>query len=576
MQSEYESLNPSIPARQHAPLKPGAFEWIALCATLWTLCAFLQWRGHAFAVEFGSHPDESAHYVTGLMIRDYLASGHYTSPEAYAEHYYVHYPKVALGMWPPFFPLVEATWMLIFSPAKASVLLLMALITAITAACVYRVLRKKKFDWPLAFAGAALYVLLPAVQTSTSAVMADGLVTLLDLCAMMCLMRYVERERTQDAVLFGLCVALSMLTKANGVALLLLPVFTILLTRRFRLLRARALYYSAAIAIIGGAPWQVVSYRLIARSGGVHVASLIGSVRVWLGNLQVLGTALGWGLAPFCVLGILIFLIRFWRPHTDVIFASAFSLLLSVWLYHSLIGSSAPRYMLAALPPALVFSVAGFVWAVRWISVPAVPWGVRGVALGALAGGLFVTRTWRVPYKPYQGFDQPARFLLAKPEFAHADFLVISNANGEGAFVSEVAMHDRRPDHFVLRSTKVMSSSTWYGTIYQSRYKTAEEIRAFLDLAPIKAILLDTRPAAVEQDKPTFELQRHVAEVLDSDPHWKLRERFPNLASVKPWIDLYSRVGPEPPGQVSLDLRYTLGKQLVHSNCKQAQCDGKE
>ena len=29
----------------------------------------------AYHAEFGSHPDEAAHYVTGLMVRDYLASG---------------------------------------------------------------------------------------------------------------------------------------------------------------------------------------------------------------------------------------------------------------------------------------------------------------------------------------------------------------------------------------------------------------------------------------------------------------------------------------------------------------------
>ena len=52
------------------------------------------------------------------MIRDYIASCHFTSPLTYAEHYYAHYPKTAFGMWPPFFHITEALWTLIFSPGK--------------------------------------------------------------------------------------------------------------------------------------------------------------------------------------------------------------------------------------------------------------------------------------------------------------------------------------------------------------------------------------------------------------------------------------------------------------------------
>ena len=56
----------------------------------------------AYKSEFGGHPDEAAHYVTGLMIRDYLTGGIPEHPMKFARNYYDHYPKVALGNWPPF------------------------------------------------------------------------------------------------------------------------------------------------------------------------------------------------------------------------------------------------------------------------------------------------------------------------------------------------------------------------------------------------------------------------------------------------------------------------------------------
>jgi hypothetical protein len=516
-----------------------ARECLAVGALLWIAAAALQWKAGAFAVEFGSHPDEAAHYVTGLLIHDYILHGHLAPPLAYAERYYAHYPKVALGMWPPLFHCVEAVWMLLFSPAKASVLWLMSLITAVCGASFYAVLRRQGSRWA-ALAGGAVFVLAPLVQASTWAVMADGLVALLDLWAMICLVRYLESERTRDAVAFGIFAALSMATKANGVALVLLPLLALLLTRRFRLLRAPGLYYAAAIVLVFGVPWQVLSYKLIQRSMGVPQADWRVMLRTAIYYGQVLWDALGWGLAPFCVAGIAVFAVNWRRGRTDFLLAGALALLASVWIYHSSIGYGEPRYILGAVPAAVLFTVAGFEWTVRRVPRPA------GALLGIVAGALFVVHAWAAPSKPSEGFVQPAHFLLTDPEFADGDFLVISNATGEGAFISEVAMHDARPGHIVLRASKVLASATWYGTLYRLRYKSVDEIRGFLDGAPVEAVLLDTRES----------LAREVDTVLASDANWRRRENFP-------WMELYSRVGPQPAGDIRLDLRYTLGKDIV-------------
>ncbi len=124
-------------------------------------------------------------------------------------------------------------------------------------------------------------------------------------------------------------------------------------------------------------------------------------------------------------------------------------------------------------------------------------------------------------------------------------------------------MHDSRPGHMVLRSTKVLSSSTWYGTVYHLRYQTANEIRDYLDQAPVDAIALDTRPPQEWPDEAAYRLENKVREALAGDAHWKMTGRFPEKVGETPWIDLYSRIGPQPSGPVRLDLRYTLGKEIV-------------
>jgi len=70
--------------------------------------AGLQWISGAFDSEFGGHPDEAAHYVTGLMHHDYIAGLDLTSPLRFAENYYIHYPRICIGHWPPFFYAVQS------------------------------------------------------------------------------------------------------------------------------------------------------------------------------------------------------------------------------------------------------------------------------------------------------------------------------------------------------------------------------------------------------------------------------------------------------------------------------------
>lgn len=93
----------------------------------------LQIASNAYRSEFGGYPDEPAHYVTSLMVRDYIAQFHFSHPTNFAEDYYAHYPKVAFGHWPPLLYVVQGLWMLIFSPSRTSVLLELALLSTVLA-----------------------------------------------------------------------------------------------------------------------------------------------------------------------------------------------------------------------------------------------------------------------------------------------------------------------------------------------------------------------------------------------------------------------------------------------------------
>src|SRR5579875_2135828 len=87
---------------------------ILLIATVFAL----QFSSGAYHMPFSSDADEPSHVISGLLVRDYIARGFPGTPLHFAENYYFHYPKVAIGHWPPLFYAAEGTWMLVFGRTR--------------------------------------------------------------------------------------------------------------------------------------------------------------------------------------------------------------------------------------------------------------------------------------------------------------------------------------------------------------------------------------------------------------------------------------------------------------------------
>jgi len=218
-----------LPRELMAPLAEGRHEHAALpsfwrqplveLGVLFALCLALavglQMASRTFLNEFGGHPDEASHYVTGLMVHDYLVGSDWTHPLRFAENYYSHYPRVSLGHWPPFFYVLQAAWTVPFGVSRVSVMLLMALVTALTAATLYHCVRRD--CGPLtALVVSLLFVALPLVQRYDDILMADTLIGLLCFWAALCFGRFVDTGTWRSAAAFGILASLAILTKGVG------------------------------------------------------------------------------------------------------------------------------------------------------------------------------------------------------------------------------------------------------------------------------------------------------------------------------------------------------------------------
>jgi hypothetical protein len=527
----------------------------AVLAALLLAAILFQILGNAYASEFGGYPDESAHFITGLMIRDYIASGFHQGPMQYAENYYLHYPKVAFGMWGPLLHITEAGWMLVFPPSRITALVLMALITALTAFFLYCALRDDT-GTPLAFLAAVMFIAVPNVQTYTGMVMSDGMVALMDFLAAMAFARYLDTENWKYSAQFGVFATLSVLTKGNGVALVFLPLFAMIFARKLRLLMRGSLWVSAIPLILVAAPWQVFSAKMLngiadRQPGWVFLPRLTAMV------VTVLGAA----LIPLIAIGVYDRLIANRRTASGK-WPAAAALICGFWLFHWLIPSVGPepRYVIAVTPPMLMFLMAGVECLARWIPKPAL-YSHRALAVAAAMVIVFAATGFSIPRQQHHGFDEIAQ-LVEQPGYKNSAVLVASEGDGEGMLIDEVAMREARPSHFVLRASKMLGQGDWMGNHYALKYRTPEDVMKFLDGIPVELVVIDNQPGVTT---PTY--YALLKQTIAAFPSlWEHAGTYSQAPGTGPTIDVYrlkSAAGRNP-GKIRIDMPFTLGRSIEH------------
>lgn len=516
----------------------------------------LQWLSGAYSAEFGGYPDEPAHYVTGLMIRDYLAAGMPAHPMKFAENYYLHYPKVALGWWGPVLHLVIGVWMLVFSCSRVSVLLLMASITSALAFTLYRVV-EREFSFAAGVAAGVLLTSLPLVQASTGMVMADSLVALLAFWAALCFGRFLDTEKARYSILFGVFASLCILTKGNGMSLVFVPPLALFLSRRLHLLRRWAFWVPGLIVLVLAGPWQFIWVPVLptrSLTWGFIWAFLRSMVRL-----------LGLWLFPLIAMGVLTRIIApFRRKAVTGAWTAAAGLWIGVWVFHAVSpwAMVEARLLILAVAPAVMFLVASLAWVAARLPLPGLSYPHKAALAGLLAALIFAAESFAIPPKYYHGFTELAQVLLARSELRSSVFLISSQAGGEGLFISEVAIREPRPGHVILRASKVLGQSDWAGRNYRLLQRSPEEVMTYLESIPVRVVVVDLEPGPrqVPHHLQLIQTLKRYSE------RWEFLGRYPQqrpATAPKAGTEVYRLKGAErPKGKIRIDLPYTLGRSI--------------
>lgn len=450
----------------------------------------LQVAAGSYHSEFGGYPDEPAHYVTSLMVREYVLAGAPAAPMQFAEQYYSHYPKVAFGHWPPLLYVIQAAWMTLFSQARASVLLELAATTALLAYAVYAAVRRRFGAWAALLAG-FLTICLPLMQVYTDEEMAESLLILLCFWSAVFFARYLETERWQDNLWFGIFFTLAVLTKGSAWLLVIVPPVALLLTRKLRLLLQPRFWISAAVVMGVCVPWQLTTMQMAERgwTGGSSVNLGYTLSALWQ-FLLIFEQMLGPALSVLLVIGIVTALARKRiAPEAAVMFAYLFA----VWLFHSIVPAGIEnRKMVIAVPALVWFIFAGGFWLGGRLPVRNRLANSRYRLVAVVAAILFFFGGFAIAHEKHYGYIEAARFLTSDPSLRHSTILVSSKGVGEGLLVSEIAMREPMPQDTILRATKALAHVDWSGADYHSLFSTPEQLLQFLDGSAVQLVVLDT------------------------------------------------------------------------------------
>jgi len=524
----------------------------------------LQVRNGAYQGDFGANPDEPSHYINGLLIRDYIGGMSFEHPMRYAENYYLHYPKVALGHWPPVFYVFEALWMQVFSVSRNSVMMMIALQVAILAAASISLV-SKRLPFAIIIVCGFWIVSLPLMQTLSGAVSPEPLVALMVLLSAACYARYLETERWEYSMVFGVLASVAVLTKGSGFVLALVPAFAVVFLGRFRLLRTASFWLPVPTVLALAGPW----YAFVPNARHEAALSLedllsSGNMNVYLRTPMVFLQGVGVVSGLLALVGLVFLLFNCWQHKPPAAFwVVSAALLPSFLIFRTVVAParSAKNWSVIIVPCILL---AGYALS-RLASVRSKDGQptkraatVCSIAFLALSlGNLKVLSP--IPRRP---IVDVAELATQDRRFRDSVILVASDASGEGAFVAQVAMREPRPGHFVLRASKVLGLSGWFGSGYRTRHENADELMDYMRSTPVGLLVVDD----------ASRLPTSLADLLDStlqqySTDWELIGEYPERSPREGKVRVYRHVGFESPDRpnIQVDMANHFGKVFSNS-----------
>lgn len=471
---------------------------------------------HAYFAGF-SGADEPSHFLNSYFISSYLKGHLGANPLAYATDYYVHYPKISIGHWPPAYYGLLGLVFLVIPTSYPWVFALNVLIASLPALGVAALL-KRLSGRTVALAGVAIYMLTPLVAEGQIMFMVDQPLAACLLAAAAVWMAYAVRQTWVRAIGFAALAALAVLIKGNGWIAVLIPVFHMALTKKWRLLLSLKIVVAAALGALVVVPWYLVTAN-IAADGFNYQAGLPYAWQALRANMGFLANNIS---LPGMVL-VLFAVVTEWRvrkaePARWNVIAGLLSLILATLVLQSIVPVDiVDRYMAPALPSMVVLAMLG-AWRLAHLPGPA---RIAAVVLPfcmVVPGLLHLAQ--RLP-KADVGAEAAAAMVNASA--APVVTVVDGVASYEGSVIAAGAVQDPQLHHYMVRSSKILAVSNFMGSHYSLQFAGSAGVLAELarlgvqNVVLVRARDLPAYPhslqllAALNQPGSGYHLQKSIA-----------------------------------------------------------------
>lgn len=536
--------------------------WLLKCGFITTLIVailvlFIQWTTGAWRDDFSATGDEPSHFTSSVAMTSYLTSGQILRPYAFVSRYYLHYPKVAYGKWPPFFYVISGVWFLMFSPSRLTAMLLIALETTLLGLVTFWV-ASRLLSPLLAIIAAITVVITPFFALHSTIFMLEPQTALLGLLSLVAFSAVLENPGWKTGVAFALVTSACILTKANGWALMISAGLGYLWLRtqnRARFLPIVALLVATTVM---SAPFYVLFVHAMSDGNLAAKPSLwftLGAVPAYLkGSAEAMGLA----VCGLFLMRLFLCVRNAYRPkeHRPLI-ALLVTWTVGPFMFQAIVPASFEiRHLAIAFPCVVLLAFTVIDRLFDRFGQGLVH--VAGITL------LLVTVPWAMPqrYSPL--------FLIAAPQIAsklssttNQAILLSSNGSGEGRLVASMAALDPKgTKYFCVRATKLIVDSDWGAFDYHLLARTKEDVLKKLDSVPVGyvaihdmgyrgrphyALLRDAVLSAPEKWRPTGVIES--VSVPDGKETLTIYENSENLA--------------KPVTTLNLDLRRKLGRTIA-------------
>ena len=490
---------------------------------LLALNVVLQLANGSYEADFGAHPDEGAHVVTSLMVRDYIVGGFIEelNPVDYAKRYYDSFPKVAIGHYPPLFYMFGGAW-LVFSASANWCLAFSAFLTSGCGLITFLIGRISLGKTP-ALVATFLFTFLPLTQQYTYTFMSDMLLLACCLLAARSFAGFMGSGRLRDSLLFGLLSSAAMLTKLSGAWLAFLPLVALLLARKLHLFKTKAIWLAPLVVSVLALPWIVFTYSITlegvsSSEGGLYLN------QAWSFFSRALVNEIGLTVLVLASARVLMALWSFLNNRRDLgdMELVNVSICVIVFLFYLFVPAGLEqRYLLVLMPSAVLLAfktlevcLSALIGVLRFTKPLEYKWVNAAIVL---CGALLVAGSFELRPKYAHGFRKLIEAVGKEKADNRQSLMVVSDSRGEGAIIAASALaSSERPvgGIRIYRGSKQLSSSDWLGRNYQSFYATVPALRQYMLNGGFQFLALDN---GLPQSKKR-EYHDLVARLVDKHP----------------------------------------------------------